>query len=76
MGGEGGITIPHDPPASILDGAEVGRPAGEVGEVEAEVVVFGQRIEVGGVEFEEVEGGEGAEGGHGRWLRTVSVAEC
>lgn len=39
-------------------------PAGDVGEVEVEVVGFGEGVEVGGVEFEDVGGVEGADGCH------------
>lgn len=39
-------------------------PSSEVGEVEVQVVGFGQGVEVGGVEFEDVCCVEGAEGCH------------
>ena len=46
------------------DFAQVG-PAGKVVEVEADVVGFGQVVEVAGVEVEEVDGGHGTDRRHG-----------
>lgn len=58
-------TVGGDAVVAILDGGKEMRPAREVGKVEIQVVRLGQRIEVGGIEFEDVEGVEGADGGHG-----------
>jgi len=40
------------------------RPLREVSEVEVQVICLGQRIEVGGVEFEDIHCVEGAQGSH------------
>jgi hypothetical protein len=40
------------------------RPLRKVGEVEIQVIGFGQRVEVGGVEFEDIHCVEGAQGSH------------
>ena len=50
----------------VLDDAlEEGGPAHQVGQVEGEVVVFGEGVEVAEVEVQEVGGGDAADGGHG-----------
>jgi hypothetical protein len=46
-------------------------PAGEVAVVEIQVIGFGQRIKVGGVELENVHGVEGAKRGH--FLKAIMV---
>jgi hypothetical protein len=56
---------------SALSYVEEVRPARDVGEVEVEVVGFGEGVEVGGVEFEDVHCVEGAEGGHFEGVRGV-----
>lgn len=40
------------------------RPAGKIREVEVQVIGLSQRVEVGGVEFEDVGGVEGSQGSH------------
>lgn len=46
------------------------RPLCEVGEVEVKVICLGQRVEVGGVEFEDIHCVEGAQGSHFQDLRS------
>ena len=40
------------------------RPLRKVGEVEVQVICLGQRVEVGGVEFEDIHRMKGAQGSH------------
>lgn len=60
-GGRRRGTICFDLPVAALDDFAEVRPFGEVVEVEANVVGFGQVVEVAGVEFEEVGWGHGAD---------------
>lgn len=56
MGSSGGRerkqTVAHDVSRGGFDRGEEGGPAGEVGEVEFDVIVFGEDVEVGEVEAE------------------------
>lgn len=54
-------------PLTLGNGKERG-PAREVGEVEADVIILGEGVEVGMVEFEEVERVEGPQRRHSRSL--------
>jgi hypothetical protein len=57
-------TVSDYPFCAVFDGAEERGPSHEVVEVEAQVVVFGQRVEVGEVEGEEVCWGHAPDGTH------------
>lgn len=61
FGGMRGYTVAHDIAVAVFDDVEEGWPFHEIGEVELEVVVFGQRIEVGEIQREEVARGHAAD---------------
>jgi len=63
-GGESGRTVAVDGAGGAFGDVEEVGPFGEVGEVEVEAVGFGEGVEVGGVELEDVHGFEGADGCH------------
>ena len=59
-----GCTISIDITIYTFRDVEEVRPLCEVAKVEVQVICLGQRIEVGGVEFEDIHCVEGAQGGH------------
>jgi len=52
---------------AVLDRAEERRPAHQVVEVEAQVIVLGQGVEVGQVQREQVRGRDAPDGAHGEY---------
>lgn len=58
-------TVTDDIPILIFGDCEEGGPFGEVLEVEINVVIFGERVKVCEIHFEEVRRAERAEGCHG-----------
>ena len=58
------LTVTHDAFLAILNAAKEGRPSHKVIEVESEIVVFGQWVEVGEVEGQEVRWGHAPDGAH------------
>jgi hypothetical protein len=62
--GEGRSTVGVDGPVLAFCDVEEVWPFSYVREVEVEVICLGQRVEVGGVEFEDVHRVEGTKGRH------------